>query len=170
MDLSRFSPQEQSAGEVVRLLGLEQLDQEGGYFRRTAQSETFRPDGRREWSLIYSLFTPEGFSALHRLKSDEIWCFHAGDALDSLRLAPGGAARWTRLGPECPQSVVPANSWQGTRLAPGGRWALVSCLVVPEFRWDDFELGERAALVAAWPQEAEGIRHLTRVRPVIGRK
>ena len=170
MNAGLLSSTTHTAEQVVRLLGLEPLDQEGGYFRRTAQSESLRPDGRHEWSLIYSLFTPEGFSALHRLKGDEIWCFHAGDALESLRLGPGGAAAWVRLGVECPQSVVAANTWQGTRLVAGGRWALVSCLVVPEFIWDDFELGERDALLAAWPREAEGIRQLTRVQPVAGKK
>ena len=170
MDVSGFSPERHRADEVVRRLGLELLDQEGGYFRRTAQSETLRPDGRREWSLIYSLFTPESFSALHRLKSDEIWCFHAGDALESLRLGPDRAATWVTVGAERPQSVVAANIWQGTRLAAGGRWALVSCLVVPEFVWADFELGERGALIVAWPGEAEGIRQLTRVQPAAGKK
>ena len=93
----------------------------GGYFRRTAESETILPDGRRAWSVIYSLFTPEGFSALHRLKNDEIWCFHAGDPLESLRLKPDGGGEWVKLGldlaaGESPQSIVPANVWQGTRL------------------------------------------------------
>jgi len=173
---ANLSPDTHTAAEVARLLRLVPLDQEGGYFRRTAEAATINPaGGRRAWSMIYSLITPEGFSALHRLTTDEIWCFHAGDALESLRLRPDGGGEWVKLGlnfaaGERAQGVVPAQTWQGTRLVPGGRWALVSCVVVPEFVWSDFELGERTILAAAWPAFAEGIAALTRIQPVIGTK
>ncbi len=164
-----LTPEHYSAGEVVRLLGLAPLEREGGFFRRTAESDAILPGGdRRAWSAIYALFTPEGFSALHRLTAAEIWCFHAGDPLESLRLFPDGSSRWVTLGlnpaaGERPQDVVAAGVWQGTRLAPGGRWALVSCVVTPEFRWTDFELGGREALCAAYPDWAADIDALTRV-------
>ncbi|MDI1249879.1 MAG: cupin domain-containing protein [Lacunisphaera sp.] len=171
-----LSPDHLTADDVARLLQLAPLDQEGGYFRRTAEAAAIDPgSGRRAWSVIYSLITPEGFSALHRLAGDEIWCFHAGDALESLRLQPDGGGEWVKLGlnpaaGERVQDAVPAGEWQGTRLAPGGRWALVSCVVVPEFVWSDFELGDRAALTAAWPAFAEAIEALTRSQPVMGAK
>jgi len=57
---------------------------------------------------------------------------------------------------------VAAHVWQGARLRPGGRWALGSCIVAPEFRWSDFTLGDRAELVAKYPGSAEGIHLLTR--------
>jgi predicted cupin superfamily sugar epimerase len=176
MDGRPLSPATHTAAEVARLLRLAPLDQEGGYFRRTAEAAAIDPaSGRRAWSVIYSLITPEGFSALHRLATDEIWCFHAGDALESLRLRPDGGGEWVKLGldfaaGERAQDVVPAQTWQGTRLAPGGRWALVSCVVVPEFVWGEFELGERAALTTAWPAFAEAIEALTRTQPVTGAK
>lgn len=175
MDGRPLSPDIHTAAEVARLLGLEPLAEEGGFFRRTAESTTILPGGRRAWSVIYALITPEGFSALHRLAADELWFFHAGDALESLRLHPDGRGEWVKLGlnpaaGERPQDVVPAQVWQGTRLARGGRWALVSCVVSPEFVWHDFELGERAALAAAWPAWAEDIGALTRPRPPAGRR
>jgi hypothetical protein len=170
-----LTPDNFTAWEVVRLLQLEPLDQEGGYFRRTGESTVVLPDGKRAWSAIYSLITPEGFSSLHRLKTDEIWCFHAGDPLESLRLPPDGKGGWVKLGlnlaqGERPQDAVAAGVWQGTRLAAGGRWALATCVVAPEFVWSDFELGERAALGAAYPGFAADIAALTRDRPVAGVK
>jgi predicted cupin superfamily sugar epimerase len=170
MEQRNLSPETHTAEEVARLLQLVPLEREGGFFRRTAESATILPDGRRTWSAIYALFTPEGFSALHRLSGDEVWSFHAGDALESLRLHPDGRGEWVKLGlnaagDEKPQDLVAANVWQGTRLLPGGRWALVSCVVAPEFRWEDFELASRAALQAAYPGFAEGIAALTRVPP-----
>jgi predicted cupin superfamily sugar epimerase len=165
--LKNLSPDHLTAWEVVRLLKLEPLDQEGGYFRRTGESATVLPGGKRAWSMIYFLVTPEGFSAMHRVAEDEIWTFHAGDPLDSLRLKPDGSGEWVKLGlnlahGERPQDVVTAQTWQGTRLAPGGRWALVTCVVAPEFRSGDFELGQSETLCAAYPVFADGIRALTR--------
>ena len=174
MDGRPLSPEHCTAEEVVWLLQLEPLELEGGFFRRTAESGLVLPGAsRRAWSAIYALFTPEGFSALHRLASDEVWCFHAGDPLESLRLKPEGSGEWVKLGlntaaGERLQDFVPAQVWQGTRLVPGGRWALVSCVVAPEFSWADFELGGRETLTAAYPDFTEGIVMLTRVRPVDG--
>ena len=170
-----LTPEHLTAWEVVRLLKLEPLDQEGGYFRRTGESATILPGGRRAWSMIHSLITPEGFSALHRLGQEEVWCFHAGDPLESLRLRPDGGGEWVKLGlnlarGERPQDVVPAQTWQGTRLTAGGRWALVTCVVAPEFQWGDFELGAREALVASHAGFATDIRALTRAQPPAGAK
>lgn len=173
MKTKHLSPDTHSAEEIVRLLELEPLDQEGGYFRRVAEAATRRPDGRRAWSTIHFLVTPDGFSAMHRLSLDEIWGFMAGDPIDSLRLHPDGMGGWARLGPNPAaghrlQDVIPAGTWQGTRLVPGGRWALVSCVVVPEFVWGDFELGDRNTLTGQYPAFAEGITGLTRDPPVAG--
>jgi len=168
MDTGPLSPENHTADEVARMLRLEPLEQEGGFFRRTAESDVILSGtGRRAYSVIYMLITPAGFSALHRLGTDETWCFHAGDPLESLRLRPDGSGGWVKLGlnpaaGEAPQDIIPARVWQGTRLQPGGRWALLSCIVAPEFRWSDFELGEQAALTAAYPDWAGAIRALTR--------
>jgi len=167
MTSGNLTPDTHRADDVARLLGLQPLEPEGGYFRRTGEAASRGADGRRAWSTILFLVTPEGFSAMHRLRADEIWCFHAGDPLESLRLPDEGPGEWVRLGldpaaGERAQDAVPAGIWQGTRLAPGGRWALVSCIVVPEFIWEDFELGRREALSARHPVFAEGIAALTR--------
>ncbi len=175
-----LSPATHSAADVVAALGLEPLDQEGGYFRRTAESGLFvRPeDGtepRRAYSVIFALFAPAAFSAMHRLNTDEVWCWHAGDVLESLRLYPDGRGERVRLGADLAagerlQDVIAAGAWQGTRLAPGGRWSLVTCVVAPEFQWGDFELAERDALVRDYPAWSEGITGLTRGEPAAGNR
>jgi len=170
MARSPLTPEHHPAEEVARLLQLAPLPQEGGFFRRTAEAADRLPDGRRAWSTILALITPAGFSALHRLASDEIWSWQAGDPLESLRLHPDGHGEWVRLGLAAagggkPQDVIAANVWQGTRLMPGGRWALVSCVVVPEFTWQDFLLGDRTRLQQTYPDFKEGIAALTRLPP-----
>lgn len=168
MGTGPLSPDNYTADEVVRLLRLAPLEQEGGYFRRTAESDVLWPGtGRRAYSVIYMLITPTGFSALHRLGTDEIWSYLAGDALESLRLAPDGSGKRVHLGlnpveGDTPLDVISAQTWQGTRLRPGGRWGLVSCVVAPEFRWSDFQLGDRVALTGAYPAFSAEITALTR--------
>jgi predicted cupin superfamily sugar epimerase len=175
-----LSPSTYTAQDVVAVLNLEPLDQEGGFYRRTAEAGLWvRPqdtsEDSRAYSVIYALFTPEGFSAMHRLTTDEVWCWHAGDPLESLRIASDGEGEVVRLGlnvaaGERPQDVIPAGVWQGTRLIEGGRWALVSCVMAPEFRWQDFILGERGELVALFPEWAKEIAGLTRVNPPSGKR
>ena len=178
MLMNRSQPQP-SAAAVMAKLGLQSLDQEGGYFRRTAESGVWVKkvegvaDATRAYSVIYALFTAEAFSAMHRLTTDEIWCWHAGAPIESLRLHPDGRGEWVRLGgdvlaDEKPQDVIAAGVWQGTRLVAGGEWALVSCVMAPEFRWQDFELGERDALIASYPGFGDGIKALTRDEAVRG--
>lgn len=176
MPMGPLTPEHCTAAEVAAWLNLEPLDREGGFFRRTAESALVLPAGalpsayggpRRAYSTIYALFTPEGFSALHRLATDEVWCFHAGDPLEQLRLYPDGTREWMRLGADLAagsslQTIVPAGAWQGTRLVPGGRWALVTCVVAPEFVWSDFELAEFGPLAASYANFADEIRALIR--------
>jgi len=65
------------------------------------------------------------------------------------------------------QALVPAGNWQGARLAGGPHlpaaraWALVSCIVTPGFDVADFEMGDRDALVARYPQHTAVIGDLT---------
>lgn len=154
---------------MIHALGLAPLPTEGGWFRRTAESELRMPDGqRRVCSAIYFLVTPEGFSALHLVDAVETWCYHAGDDLEMLVLdGTGETGRLVTLGADVSagaqlQWMVPARAWQGTRLKPGGRWGLVSCIVAPEFLPESFILGDRAALTVRHPGYAREIAALTR--------
>jgi predicted cupin superfamily sugar epimerase len=160
-----FSPGAHSADEVIRRLRLEPLPHEGGFFRRTAEAASIisTPHGpRSSWSAILALFTPGQFSAFHRLRCDELWCFHAGDPLE-LVLLRESAAESIRLGPgDQFQHAVPANNWQGAQVVRGGRWSLVTCVTVPGFHWEDFELGGRPHLQREFPVAAEVIAQLSR--------
>lgn len=162
-------PAHSEAAAVIARLGLEPLPTEGGFFRRTWTGPSTGAGGRPTGTVIYFLLTPDadGFSALHRLKTDEVWFWHAGDAADHVQL--GSAARITRLGGdliagEVPQLVVPAGAWQGARLAPGGArgWALFSCAMAPGWADGEAEFGARGALHREFPDAATWIEALTR--------
>lgn len=164
-----LSPETHTAEDVIRLLALSPLPSEGGWFRRMAESELRVPGGeRRACSAIHFLVTPTGFSALHRVDAVETWCFHAGDPIELLVLeSDRGAGKLVTLGADLGaghalQAMVPAGAWQGARLRASGRWALVSCVVAPEYLDSGFELGDRMALAAAFPAFAAEIVALTR--------
>ena len=67
-----------------------------------------------------------------------------------------------RAGGQRPQILVPREVWQGSRLAAGGRWALLGCTVTPGFEYEDYESGGQEELCAGWPAWAGMIRELTR--------
>lgn len=158
------------ARQLIALLGLEPLPQEGGWFRVTWRSAEQLANGRAAGSAIYFLVTPTDFSALHRLKTSEIWLHHAGDALEHVILGPDASAvRVTRIGGdvvhgEVPQLHVPGGAWQGARLAAGATrgWALLSCTMSPAWDEREFELGQREALAREFPSAATQIYALTR--------
>lgn len=157
-----------TAAELIAALRLEPLPTEGGFFRQTYVSDVRLPDGRAAGTAIYFLITPAGFSALHRLSTEEVWHFYAGDPVEHLILDPAsGKGLKTQLGSnfasgETPQLVVPGGSWQGARLAPGGAWALLGCTMSPGWDEREFTLGDRADLAARFPVWATDIRALTR--------
>lgn len=157
------------AAAIVARLGLAPLPLEGGFFRRTWTGPASAPGARSAGTAIYFLMTPDpdGFSALHRLDTDEVWCWHAGDAAEHVQL--GAPPQLTRLGGdalagETPQLVVSAGAWQGARLAPGGSrgWALFTCTMAPGWADAAAAYGRREALRAEFPAATAWIDALTR--------
>ncbi len=164
-----------SAQDIIDRLGLKPHP-EGGFFVETWRSSEFilqanlpqRYSGdRRFGTAIYFVLTPETFSALHRLESDEVFHFYAGDTVELFMLGEDGTGTFHRLGNDLesgalPQLVVPAGFWQGCRLLPGGSWALLGCTVAPGFDFADFRLADRAALSEQFPHWRQTIIDLTR--------
>jgi uncharacterized protein len=165
-----------TADEIKKLLHLEPHPCEGGSFIQTWRSEETiaqaslpsRYGGARQaGTCIYYLLEPGSFSEIHRLASDEIFHFYLGDPVEMLQLAPDGAAQTFVIGNDLargqhPQLLVPKNVWQGSRLLPGGKVALLGCTVIPGFDYADYESGARSELMREYPQSAELIQALTR--------
>ena len=136
--------------ELIRLLDLAPLPEEGGWYRVTWKSSS--------GSAIFYLVTSDlhGFSAFHVLNTDEIYHFYAGDPVELHLLHPEGSHETRILGShpergETPQTVAPAGVVQGSRLASGGECALLGTTMAPAFQQDDFHLSTRAELLARFP-------------------
>ncbi len=165
-----------TAAELKSLLNLEPHPREGGWFRQTWKAaETIPtaalppryPGTRSAGTAIYYLLEPDSFSEMHTLASDEVFHFYLGDPVEMLQLLPDGTGRRLVLGTniasgEWLQTIVPQKVWQGSRLVPGGKFALLGCTVSPGFDYADYLSGERAELVRQWPDWHAMIEALTR--------
>lgn len=148
---------------------------EGGWFKETYRSpETIRPGGsslflssaRAISTSIYFLLQKGEYSAFHRIRSDEQWHFYTGDPLTIYEILPEGTLREHHLGNDpgkgCVfQTTITAGNWFASKVAEGGDFSLVGCTVAPGFDFTDFELGERSALVRAFPAFRSLIEELT---------
>jgi predicted cupin superfamily sugar epimerase len=167
-----------TAEEVIKKLDLSPLPDEGGYYRQTYKSDIEFPTNgfgidsdpmRRISTAIYFLETPDGFSALHRNKSDEVYHFYAGDPVEMIQIDNSGALSRFVLGSDMlnnqsPQVVAPKGIWQASKLKAGGRWALMGSTVAPGFEFEDFELADRDRMLLQFPQLGQDIHSFTRAK------
>ena len=133
---------------------------EGGWFRRIYESDLKREDGRPLLTSIYYLLEAPDFSALHRLQSDEQWHFYAGSAITIHALGDEGQPVETTLGNGIFQHTVSAGTLFAATVDEG--YALMGCSVVPGFDFSEFEMPDRAALLAEFPNQYEFIVNLSR--------
>ena len=97
----------------------------------------------------------------------ECYHFYLGDPAEMLLLKPDGKGETVLLGQDIVsgmrlQQVIPAGIWQGSRLAPGGKFALMGTTMSPGFDPADFEIGMRDELSARYPDHAGLIAILSR--------
>lgn len=166
-----------SSEQWIRMLKLHPHP-EGGAFRETYRADAHIPaaavpfacDSVRTLSTaIYFLLEGKDFSAFHRIQSDEIWHFYYGSSLTLHLLSEDGMYSTLSIGPkgDLPpasfQAVIPAGVWFAATVDNPASYALVGCTVAPGFEFDDFELGNREALIRQYPGHADIIKRLTRV-------
>lgn len=165
-----------TADQIRDLLKLRPLPIEGGYFAevyRSAHNIPLNalppdyPDERAMSTAIYYLLTPDTFSAMHRLRGDETYHFYLGDPVEMLELKPDGTGEAILLGREITsgmrlQHTVRGGFWQGSRLAPGGKYALMGTTMSPGFDQADYEAGSREKLSGLYPSYAALVTLLAR--------
>ena len=165
-----------TAEELIQLLGLEPLTNEGGYFRRTycSNEEIPQPSMPHRYlvdhpfgTCIYYLITKDSFSHFHSLLSDEIYHFYLGDPVELVELHPNGECTTTVLGQDILngqriQHVVLKNTWQASYLRGGGEWALLGCTVAPGYDDNDFVQGNWENLLRSHPKHHQIVMRLTK--------
>ena len=168
------------AGRLIARHGMALIPDEGAWFslnyvspdrlENPALPARYAGTGPRPaGSAIYSLVTRTDFSALHRLRTDETWHFHAGDPAELLLLHPDGRSEVVAFGPDSlgdqrPQVTVPAGVWMGARPLRDHpeAYTFFGCTLAPGFDYGDYEPGYRDELQAAYPAQTPLIAALTR--------
>ena len=159
--------------DIIQQLNL-QPHPEGGFYRRTYCSEeriirttaNGASTQRQASTGIYYLLHDQAYSAWHRIDSDEMWHFYAGDPLLIHVLDEHGTWTVQRLGnmlqePEAVfQCVVPAGCWFAAEREGVQGYSLVGCTVAPGFEFDTFELADTQTLLRSYPEHEAVIRRL----------
>jgi len=164
-----------TAQQLVKQYGL-QPHPEGGWYKETYRSNEYIPanalpskfGGDRAFSTaIYFLLEHNDFSAFHRIKSDEMWHFYEGTALNIYVIDPAGNFELITLGKnftygETFQAVVKAGNWFAAQPADPEGFCFVGCTVAPGFDFKDMELAGRESMIFEFPQHSAIIQKLTR--------
>ncbi len=90
-----------TAEQIRELLKMRPHPIEGGYFAETYRGGLVVPQSllpgypgdRAISTAIYYLLTPDTFSAMHRVRGDEMFHFYLGDAVEMLQLKPDSSGR-----------------------------------------------------------------------------
>jgi predicted cupin superfamily sugar epimerase len=174
------------AARLIRQFKLTRIPDEGCWFTLTYRSADlvtgpalparYRGAPHVAASAIYALETRDDFSAMHRVRTDELWHYHDGDPLQLLLLHPDGRGEIRVLGPDVfhgqqPQIVVPGGTWQGSRPLRDSpeAYTFFGNTLAPGFEAADFEIGYREELQQAYPAFAALIAELTRAEFVTRR-
>lgn len=139
---------------------------EGGYFKRTDLSDethTREDHPLPLYTNIYFLLTADNPSHFHKLLSDELWFYHAGNPLTVHSLSADGSYNKTLLSLDTNSGhqlhhTVSAGTIFGSTVDEG--YALVSCTVVPGFDFADFKLYTKEELRSLYPNHADIINKL----------
>jgi predicted cupin superfamily sugar epimerase len=147
---------------------------EGGFYKETYRAAENIPgtalpnrfaEARSFSTAIYFLLRSQDRSLFHRIKSDELWHYHAGSTLAIYVLSETGLTIH-KLGSrvdegDALQVVVPANTWFGAKVIGDNAYTLAGCTVAPGFEFQDFEMATASRLLNDFPKHHEIIKQLT---------
>jgi predicted cupin superfamily sugar epimerase len=143
------------------------LPVEGTYFSSTYRSSQEYSNGDPVGTAMIGLYADEPYSVscFHRLPTDEIWHFYAGDPFKLVLLFPDGTSKEVIMGSDAlagqqVQFVVPAQVWQAGYMLSGGCYSLFGCTMAPGFTSKAFEAGVAEDLLKHYPQQKEHIEKL----------
>lgn len=142
---------------IINKLSLEPLENEGGMYRETYRSKNER-DGVPESTAILYLLTQNSFSHLHKLSSDEIWHFYAGNPVELIEITPKGEIRKIILGNKIlenqnPQVIIEGGNWMGARLLNNQKesYCLLGTTMAPGYTSDSYIHANSLELINEFP-------------------
>lgn len=115
---------------------------------------------------VHFLVTDDVTLRVHRVRSDQQYHHHLGDAIEVLLLLPDGTSEQHVVGPDLaagqvPMLLIPGRTFHVSKLVAGGAWALLSATGWPGVEAPDLELGDIDELARRYPDAAATLRRLT---------
>ena len=171
-----LSSRGEQAKAIARKLKLEPIPVEGGYYAATFRSadeiESPKRLGgglRKVASAIYFMLYKD-FNTMHRMRTNEIWCYHGGATLTLYEIKDDGTLITHKLGnvleaeENQAQVVIEANSWMAAELANDDDYVLVTCCVAPGWEPTDYEFANLKDMCAKHPEHKDLFTRLIRVK------
>lgn len=104
---------------------------------------------------IYYYVAPDEKTEFHRIDCDEYWCYAAGETLDVWVIDPNGCLTVTRLGitPDAEPIlyVKKGDTFASRHRDPVTEGTFLSCITVPRFTYDGFEMFTEAEAREKFP-------------------
>jgi predicted cupin superfamily sugar epimerase len=118
-------------------------------------------------TLIFYLLVGNQYSAIHRVKSDEIWHFYLGSPVTIHLINEDHISPRIQLGNNLENGenihyVVTKDTWFCAEIYNKTSFALMGCTVSPGFDFEDFELGNKDKLILQYPQHKDLIERFTK--------
>lgn len=170
-----------TADDIKNWLKLTPNTAEGGFLTGVYESSIRIPDkvlkgfpptknGRSICGAIYYFLDSTGCSVLHKVTGDMLYHFYCGDPVQMLLLFPGDSLNHSEIcvfgnnlaQGQSPVKAIPGGTWLGSRLMPGGSWALMGVTIAPGFDPVDYAIGQRKELISKYPEQEPLITVLTR--------
>ncbi len=134
---------------------------------KISEEKTYPEKIRPASTLIYYLLVGTQYSAIHRVKSDEIWHFYLGSPVTIHIINEERISQRVQLGNNLENDenlhyVVTKDTWFCAEINNKTSFALMSCTVSLGFDFDDFELGNRDKLLLQYPQHKDLIERFTK--------
>ncbi|WP_338845200.1 cupin domain-containing protein [Massilia sp. W12] len=121
---------------------------------------------RNASTAIYFLLEHGEFSGFHKLASDEVLHFYDGAPMHVYEIDAAAQMHHHVLGRDLAAGqrfslVIPGGHWFALRCETAQSFALIGCTVAPGFDFADFQMDDRASLLAQFPQHAQLITEMT---------
>ena len=166
----------EQARAIAKKLNLEPIPVEGGYYASTfrspdtIESPTRLGGGSRKVASTIYFMLYKDFNTMHRMRTNEIWCYHGGATLTLYELKNDGTLITHKLGnvleakENQPQVVIEAFSWMAAELTNENDYVLVTCCVAPGWEPTDYEFANLNDMCAKYPEHKDLFTRLIRVK------
>lgn len=143
------------AKELVQRYAMEQHIENGIFIERHYESDSSdRPDSG---SILYYV-APGEYTEFHRIDCDEYWCYNAGATIEVWSFDNDGILHKHFLGTgegAEPFIFLRRGEIFASRLCAGNDdGTFITCITVPRFTYDGFEVFEKEKMIKMYPEAA----------------